>query len=145
MTQNQTCLFCAGSGGKLIWGNRYFRVVVPDEPQYPGFVRIISQEHLTEFTQLTPPQRQELMHLLAVIEGEMIAVMNPIKVNLASLGNQVAHHHWHVIPRFADDPCFPDAIWSAPKRSVSEDVLDARQKQAEKFLAALTKKLQVSV
>ena len=82
------------------------------------------------------------MGLLAAIEGEMIEVMNPIKVNLASLGNQVAHHHWHVIPRFADDPCFPDAIWSAPKRSLCKDVLDARRKQASQFLAALSEKLQ---
>lgn len=144
VTQVNTCSFCAASGGKLIWENRYFRVVAPDEPQYPGFVRIISQEHLTEFTQLTLPQREELMSLLAAIEGEMIAAMNPIKVNLASLGNQVAHHHWHVIPRFADDPCFPDAIWSAPKRAVSQDVLDTRRKQASKFLAALAQKLQKS-
>jgi len=24
--------------------------------------------------------------------------------------------HWHVIPRWTDDPNFPDSIWSAARR-----------------------------
>jgi diadenosine tetraphosphate (Ap4A) HIT family hydrolase len=38
-------------------------------------------------------------------------------VNLASLGNITPHLHWHVIPRFADDPHFPNPIWAARIRA----------------------------
>jgi diadenosine tetraphosphate (Ap4A) HIT family hydrolase len=38
------------------------------------------------------------------------------KMNIASLGNLVPHVHWHVIPRFADDSHFPQAVWSEPSR-----------------------------
>jgi diadenosine tetraphosphate (Ap4A) HIT family hydrolase len=38
-------------------------------------------------------------------------VLQPDKINLASLGNVVPHLHWHVIPRFADDPHFPNPVW----------------------------------
>jgi hypothetical protein len=43
-------------------------------------------------------------------------VLGAEKVNLASLGNQVPHLHWHVIPRFKDDPHFPFAIWGRKMR-----------------------------
>ena len=42
--------------------------------------------------------------------------MAPDKVNLASLGNVVPHLHWHVIPRFADDPHFPNPVWGSKLR-----------------------------
>jgi diadenosine tetraphosphate (Ap4A) HIT family hydrolase len=29
----------------------------------------------------------------------------------------VPHLHWHVIPRFADDPHFPNPVWGERKRS----------------------------
>jgi diadenosine tetraphosphate (Ap4A) HIT family hydrolase len=43
--------------------------------------------------------------------------VRPDKVNLASLGNQTPHLHWHVVARFADDSRFPDAVWAPPRRS----------------------------
>jgi len=43
-------------------------------------------------------------------------LLQPAKINLASLGNRVAHLHWHVIARFADDKHFPDSVWSAARR-----------------------------
>ena len=36
-------------------------------------------------------------------------------MNLASLGNQTPHLHWHVVPRFRDDRHFPGPIWASPK------------------------------
>jgi len=45
------------------------------------------------------------------------ALLQPDKVNLAALGNQVPHLHWHVIPRFADDTHFPDPVWATPRRA----------------------------
>ena len=41
----------------------------------------------------------------------------PDKMNLASLGNLVPHLHWHVIPRFENDPHLSAAIWAAPATS----------------------------
>jgi diadenosine tetraphosphate (Ap4A) HIT family hydrolase len=42
--------------------------------------------------------------------------MQPDKINLASLGNVVPHLHWHVIPRFVDDPHFPNPVWGVKVR-----------------------------
>jgi diadenosine tetraphosphate (Ap4A) HIT family hydrolase len=50
------------------------------------------------------------------VEQVLRELLQPEKINLASLGNQVPHLHWHVIPRFGDDAHFPDPIWAARKR-----------------------------
>jgi len=50
------------------------------------------------------------------VEAVLRKVMQPTKMNLASLGNQVPHLHWHLIPRFSDDRHFPDPIWADPQR-----------------------------
>jgi diadenosine tetraphosphate (Ap4A) HIT family hydrolase len=41
----------------------------------------------------------------------------PHKLNYELLGNQVPHLHWHVVPRYADDPDRLDPIWLALEQS----------------------------
>lgn len=87
-----------------------------DEPDYPGFVRVILQRHARELTDLQPDEYQALMQVVFKVEAAVREVMQPDKVNVASLGNMTPHVHWHVIPRFADDRHFPTPIWAAPRR-----------------------------
>ena len=68
-------------------------------------------------------------------------MMRPDKVNLASLGNMVPHLHWHVIPRWKNDPWFPDSVWSAARRSDNAADTKARQLLAEQFFKALPRAL----
>ena len=57
-----------------------------------------------------------LVHPRAFVEAAVREIVQPDKINLASLGNVVPHLHWHVIPRWQDDVNFPDVIWAAPRR-----------------------------
>jgi diadenosine tetraphosphate (Ap4A) HIT family hydrolase len=52
------------------------------------------------------------MALVFAVESALRRTYAPAKINLASLGNLVPHLHWHVIPRFRDDPNFPAPVWS---------------------------------
>ena len=61
--------------------------------------------------------REHVMNTVYAVEESLRALLRPDKINLATLGNQVPHLHWHVIPRFRDDPHFPDAIWARPRRA----------------------------
>ena len=54
------------------------------------------------------------------VERAIRRILQPVKVNLASLGNQVPHVHWHVIPRYSNDAHFPLPIWAPRQRTVSE-------------------------
>jgi len=80
---------------------------------YPGFCRVIWRSHIGEMSDLAGPDRRHLMALVFATESALRRLYAPEKINLASLGNLVPHLHWHVIPRFRDDPNFPAPIWSA--------------------------------
>lgn len=110
------CPLCAGAGETLLWRGERCRVILADEPGYPGFCRVVWGEHVAEMTDLPPSDRQHLMDVVFAVEGALREVLAPRKVNLASLGNQVPHLHWHVIPRFADDPHYPGAVWGQAVR-----------------------------
>jgi diadenosine tetraphosphate (Ap4A) HIT family hydrolase len=53
--------------------------------------------------------------------------LRPEKINLASLGNQVPHLHWHVIARFSDDAHFPGPIWASPQRKGTKKEVNGEQ------------------
>jgi diadenosine tetraphosphate (Ap4A) HIT family hydrolase len=111
-----SCPLCDTPGGALLWQDDFCRVVRADEPDYPGFLRVILNAHVKEMTDLSAADQQDLMRVVLATEAALREVMAPDKVNLASLGNVVPHLHWHVIPRFADDPHFPNPVWSAKFR-----------------------------
>jgi diadenosine tetraphosphate (Ap4A) HIT family hydrolase len=110
------CPFCAPVFEHVLWRDERCRVLLADEPGYPGFCRVVWQEHVREVTDLAPADRRRLMAVVFGVEAALRELLSPCKVNLASLGNQVPHLHWHVIPRFTDDPHFPDAVWAAAQR-----------------------------
>lgn len=111
------CPLCRSDAGTVLWRDALCRIVLANEPDYPGFLRVILNTHVSEMTDLPAADRQTLMRVVFATEAALREVMAPGKINLASLGNVVPHLHWHVIPRFADDATFPDAIWAAPRRA----------------------------
>jgi diadenosine tetraphosphate (Ap4A) HIT family hydrolase len=113
MTQ---CVFCEEAGGEVLWEDDYCRAVWAYEPDHPGLCRVIWDRHVAEMTALKPDERSHVMKVVFATEQALISVLAPDKVNLASLGNQVPHVHWHVIPRFRDDPHFPNPIWGQKLR-----------------------------
>jgi diadenosine tetraphosphate (Ap4A) HIT family hydrolase len=90
-------------------------VVAVDEPGYPGFCRVILNRHAREMTDLEQAERDRLMAVVFAVEAHVRHVLQPDKMNLASLGNMTPHVHWHVIPRFRDDRHFPASVWAAPR------------------------------
>ena len=110
------CEFCNSPGGPVLWQNDLCRVVRVDEPDYPGYCRVILKRHATELTDLDGAERAGLMNVVYAVEEAIRATMRPDKMNIASLGNMTPHLHWHVVPRFRDDRHFPTHIWAAPKR-----------------------------
>jgi diadenosine tetraphosphate (Ap4A) HIT family hydrolase len=133
-----SCPLCTSDGGKLIWRGAFWRLVSVDEPGYPGFLRLIVNRHVAELSELALPEQQQLFKLLIAIETRMRELLSPEKINIASLGNHVPHQHWHIIPRWSDDPCFPASIWTAPAQPPkASPALATRQANAEQLFAEL--------
>ena len=133
------CEFCESPGGAVLWQNDLCRVVRVDEPDYPGFCRVILERHAREMTDLTAAERAALMAVVWAVEEAVRQTMRPDKMNLASLGNMVPHVHWHVIPRFANDRHFPGPIWAPPQRAAA--MVAEREACAQQLAAALLERL----
>lgn len=111
-----SCELCENDGGEILWQSELCRLVLVNDPDYPGFCRVILKRHVAEMTDLGPMGRQHFMAVVLAAEQAVREVMQPDKINLASLGNVVPHLHWHVIPRFRNDRHFPNPIWGQPLR-----------------------------
>ena len=105
------CPFCAGAGGEILWEDDLARVILAGEVDHPGFCQVILNRHVKEMTDLPEDEASRLIQIVLAVEAAQRALLSPDKINLASFGNQVPHVHWHVIPRFADDPHFPNPTW----------------------------------
>jgi diadenosine tetraphosphate (Ap4A) HIT family hydrolase len=116
MTNEPACPLCAPVAEDVLWRDKRCRVILVDDADYPGFCRVVWYAHVAEMTDLAEADQLHFTRVVLRAERAVRDVLRPHKVNLASLGNQVPHLHWHVIPRFTDDPHFPDAIWAARRR-----------------------------
>jgi diadenosine tetraphosphate (Ap4A) HIT family hydrolase len=111
-----SCQLCNSEGEDLLWQDSCCRIIRVADENYPGFCRVILQDHVREMTDLGPGRRERLMQAVFATEAALRQLMTPDKINLASLGNVVPHLHWHVVPRFTDDRHFPNPIWGDPTR-----------------------------
>ena len=118
--------------GQLIWRGDEARIILVNDPDLPGFCRVIWNHHVEEMTDLTYGEREHLMTLVFAVEEAIRHVMHPDKVNIAALGNMVPHIHWHVIPRFKDDAFYPGSAWSKRVQETPEAILlERRRSMAE--------------
>jgi diadenosine tetraphosphate (Ap4A) HIT family hydrolase len=136
---SEQCELCREDGGEVIHRNDRLRVVLVDDADYPGFCRVIWNAHVAEMSDLPPADRAILMRAVCQVESALREVLQPEKINLASLGNMVPHLHWHVIPRFADDAHFPHPIWAQAVRQTAVEVLAARRAVLPALRAAIAR------
>ena len=134
-----SCSLCTEDGGALIWRGEKLRVIRADEAGFPAFYRVVWNAHVAEFSDLDPLERAHCMDLVVQVEQALRQHLQPTKINLATLGNMVAHLHWHVIARFDWDSHFPAPVWAAAQRErdiTQEDALRERLPALEAQLRA---------
>jgi diadenosine tetraphosphate (Ap4A) HIT family hydrolase len=139
MTRLAGCELCDLAVSKVV-DNDKFAVILADEPNYPGFGRVIWKDHVREASDLLDADRLLLNEAVWQLELAVREVMQPLKVNVASLGNVVPHLHWHVIPRYADDAHFPAPVWAQAVRATDAAVLEARRALLPRLVEAITRR-----
>lgn len=110
------CPLCQQDGGQLVWRGDKLRVIRADEAGFPAFYRVVWNAHVAEFSDLSALERAHCMDVVVQVEQALRQHLQPTKINLATLGNMVAHLHWHVIARFDWDSHFPAPVWAAAQR-----------------------------
>lgn len=111
------CSLCESVGGILVLQTPEFRVIRAEETDFPAFYRLVWNAHVAEWSDLQPAERARCMEAVATVERAVREQLAPTKINLAALGNQVPHLHWHVVARFEWDSHFPAPIWASAVRA----------------------------
>lgn len=112
----KSCPLCTPTPHQTLWQDDFCRVVLLNDADYPAYCRVELLAHVKEMSDLATPDRARVMKVVFAVETALREVLNPDKINLASLGNKTPHIHWHVIPRFENDKHFPNSHWGEAMR-----------------------------
>ena len=77
MTNQITCELCTELGAEIIYQGAQWHVVVVDDAHYPGFCRVIWNDHVKEMTDLSAAERASLMDAVWQVEAAIRTVMRP--------------------------------------------------------------------
>jgi len=85
--------------------------VLGDNQGTKGWCVLLLKEHVEHLAELPVARQARVFEDVARVAAAQRKVFGPVRINYECLGNQVAHVHWHVIPRHADDPDPRNPVW----------------------------------
>ena len=94
-------------------------VTLNRDQYFPGYCFVFTRDHVTELFHLDAATRGGVMEEVNRVAAAVFGAFTPAKINYELLGNMVPHMHWHIVPRFTDDPLWPRPIWSEPHEPVT--------------------------
>lgn len=86
-------------------------VCLGDHQLYPGYCLFLSKEHARELPDLSDERCRLFLWEMSRLAQSILYVCRPRKLNYEMLGNQDAHLHWHLFPRYPDDPSPLSPVW----------------------------------
>ncbi len=78
--------------------------VLGNDQYYKGYTLVIARRHATELYHLSDAESTAYFQDMLRVARAIDRAFSPRKMNYELLGNTVAHLHWHLFPRYADDP-----------------------------------------
>lgn len=91
-------------------------VVLADEQAYRGWCILLLKDHHEHLACLSLERQMRLWGDVANVAAAMTREFLPARINYECLGNELHHIHWHVIPRYADDPAPQAPVWMRSRR-----------------------------
>ena len=89
-------------------------VTLADEQVYRGYCILLLKDHCEHLGDLSVDRQLGLFADVSRVAAAVRRELEPQRINYACLGNYLTHVHWHVIPRYADDPEPLHPIWVRP-------------------------------
>lgn len=86
---------------------------------YRGYsVLIFDPRHATRPSDLAAEEWRAFCDDLNVSQRAIERIVEPDYMNLATLGNQIPHLHWHIIPRYLDDSRWGAPVWTTTEKEM---------------------------
>ena len=87
------------------------RVLLMNDATYPWLILVPQRPGLRDFHELATADLSLATAEIVRASRALEALFEPVKLNVAALGNQVPQLHIHVIARFENDPAWPKPVW----------------------------------
>jgi diadenosine tetraphosphate (Ap4A) HIT family hydrolase len=82
------------------------------DQRFRGYsVLVFDARHAIALAELSKDEYTQFMDDLRISVRALSAALGPGHMNVELLGNAVPHLHWHIVPRYEDDPRWGSPIW----------------------------------
>jgi diadenosine tetraphosphate (Ap4A) HIT family hydrolase len=86
-------------------------LILGDAQFYRGYCVMLAKRHATELFLMPTDEARALLDDMRLAAEAIAATTRPWKMNYECLGNQEAHIHWHLFPRYASDEQRSSPVW----------------------------------
>jgi len=97
------------------------RVLLMNDANYPWLILVPARAGLRDFHDLAADDLSAMTAEIVRASKALQSLFDPVKLNVAALGNQVPQLHVHVIARREDDPAWPKPVWGAVPATVYDE------------------------
>jgi diadenosine tetraphosphate (Ap4A) HIT family hydrolase len=110
---------------------------------YHGHCQLVfDPRHVARLDELSDDEWTAMSIDLRRAQIAILRTVNADHVNVESLGNIVPHLHWHIIPRYRDDPRWGLPIWRDSFEAMADTRLSVPER--EELVGALRRALEVA-
>lgn len=90
-------------------------VVIGDTQYFKGYALLLCKVHVGELHDLEPPYRYKFLQEMSLVAEAVWNCNHPKLLNYELLGNAEPHLHWHIFPRYDNDPNPRGPVWQIPR------------------------------
>ena len=113
------------------------RVLLLNDRRYPWVLMIPRRPGVEEIMHMEAPDRHVLIDEIAQVSKVFQDTFDPIRINIADIGNKAPQLHIHIVARQSDDEAWPAVVWSRPLEPYADAAAAAVIR--DPILAALSK------
>jgi len=90
---------------------------------FRGYTLFLCKIHATELHELPKSFQRQFLSDMSIVAKAVYQAFKPKKLNYELLGNTDPHLHWHIFPRYKNDPLPNRPIWCIDRSlTMSESV-----------------------
>lgn len=93
-------------------------------------ILIYDPAHASRLDQLSAEEWSAFARDVHLASKALVAFFQPDHINVESLGNEMPHLHWHLIPRYEEDPRWGGPIWMTTREEMRSSELGEQDRAA---------------
>src|SRR4051812_40436588 len=105
-----------GNDSVLITNVGLCQLRLMDDCRWPWLILVPQRPGISELFELTPLDQTMLTFETNLVAEALKKAKQPVKINVAAIGNIVRQLHVHVIARYENDANWPGPVWGFGER-----------------------------